>query len=58
MKLLTVAEVAAVLRSKKSFVYELISWGKLEAIRLSPRRTRVSETEVEKFLADKKEKTS
>lgn len=37
----TVPEVAELLKVKKAYVYDLINFGKLKAIKLSERRTRV-----------------
>lgn len=43
LKFYTVAEVAKMLRVRKSFVYELVARGKLRAVRLSEKRIRVPE---------------
>lgn len=49
MKLFTVSEVARKLKVTKSYVYDLIGMGLLKAIRLSERRTRISEESI--FIA-------
>jgi len=50
MQLYTVPEVAKALRVKKSFVYEMIYTGQLNAMRLSERRIRISEGSLQTFL--------
>lgn len=46
----TVAEVALLLRIKKTYIYELIAHGELKAIRISERRTRISKSSLEEFV--------
>lgn len=50
MQLYTVAEVAKILRVRKSFVYELVAQGRLRALRLSSRRIRIPEEALRQFL--------
>lgn len=50
MQLYTVPEVAKILRVKKGYVYELIYTKRLQAIRMSERRIRVSEESLKTFL--------
>lgn len=52
MQLYTVPEVAKALRVKKSFVYELIYTGQLNAMRLSERRIRISDGSLQTFLRE------
>ncbi|AFM40953.1 DNA-binding protein, excisionase family [Desulfosporosinus acidiphilus SJ4] len=47
----TVPEVATMLRSKTNYIYDLISQGKLKAIRLSERRTRISSDALAEFIS-------
>lgn len=46
---LTVAEVALLLKSSKSHIYDLIARGDLEAIRITERRTRIRKSSLEEF---------
>lgn len=50
---LTVAEVAHLLKIKKSYIYELIGRGELKAIRISERRTRIPVSSVQEFANSK-----
>lgn len=50
MQLYTVPEVARILRVKKGFVYELITQGKLKALRLSKNRIRVPEEALRELI--------
>lgn len=52
MKLYTVPEVAALLRVKKAYVYDLIYTGRLKALRLSERRFRVCEDAIRMFIEE------
>ncbi len=54
-QLYTVPEVAKILRVKKGFVYELIYTGRLEALKLSERRIRISEEAVAAYLESLKD---
>lgn len=46
----TVPEVAALLKFKKNFIYDLINQGRLKAIKLSERRTRVTSDALNDFI--------
>lgn len=46
----TVSEVATKLKVRKGYVYELIYTGKLQAIRLSERRFRITEQSLNDFI--------
>ena len=48
--LLTVLEVAAILRVDRSYVYRLIRQGQLSVLRLTPHKTRVLKTDLYSFL--------
>ncbi len=48
--LLTVAEVAQILRVDRSYVYRIIREGRLPALRPTPSKTRVVKSELEAFL--------
>jgi len=48
--LLTVAEVAKILRVDRSYVYRIIREGRLPAIRPTPAKTRVVKSELSAFL--------
>jgi excisionase family DNA binding protein len=50
MRVYTVFEVAKILRVRKNFVYELIYTGRLNAVRLSERRFRVTEEALQEFM--------
>ena len=50
IKLYRVAEVAKIIRVKKSYVYELIYTGRLGAIRLSERRIMIPESSLQSFI--------
>lgn len=50
MQVYTVSEIAKLLKVKKGFVYELIRQGELEAIKLSQRRYRITEKQLEEFI--------
>ena len=52
-KYYTPAELAKLLRVRKSYVYELLSSRRIKSIRLSERRTRIPESEVEEYLSKK-----
>jgi len=57
MQFYTVPEIAKILKVKKSFVYELIYTGRLEAVKLSERRIRITEEALRAYIeALKKEK--
>ncbi len=49
MRYYTVPEVAQMLRVSKSYVYDIILRGELKSIRLSERRTRISEEALLEF---------
>lgn len=51
----TVPEVAELLKVKKAYVYDLVNFGKLKAIKLSARRTRVSLTDFNNYLLQTEE---
>jgi len=46
----TVAEVANMLKIKKSYVYELIYSGRLNAFKISDRRTRIPKKSLNEYL--------
>lgn len=48
--LLTVAEVAQILRVDRSYVYRIIREGRLPALRPTPSKTRVVKAELSAFL--------
>jgi len=48
--LLTVPEVAAILRVDRSYVYRLIRQGRLVVLRLTPHKTRVPKENLRLFL--------
>ena len=48
--LLTVLEVAAILRVDRSYVYRLIRQGRLSVLRLTPHKTRVPKKDLFSFL--------
>jgi excisionase family DNA binding protein len=48
--LLTVSEVAAILRVDRSYVYRLIRHGRLVVLRLTPHKTRVPKENLRRFL--------
>lgn len=48
--LLTVPEVAVILRVDRSYVYRLIREGKLRVLRPTPHKTRVLKTDLQTFL--------
>lgn len=48
--LLTVAEVAKILRVDRSYVYRIIREGRLPALRPTPAKTRVVKAELSAFL--------
>lgn len=48
--LLTVPEVAQILRVDRSYVYRIIREGRLPAIRPTPYKTRVSKVDLQAFL--------
>ncbi len=54
MRVYTVSEVAKILRVRKNFVYELIYTGRLNAVRLSERRFRVTEEALQEFMKQEK----
>lgn len=47
----TVPEVAALLKFKKNYIYDLIGQGRLKAIRVSERRTRISVDALAEFIS-------
>lgn len=47
----TVPEVAALLKFKKNYIYDLIAQGRLKAIRASERRTRIPSDALAEFIA-------
>lgn len=47
----TVPEVATLLKFKKNYIYDLIGQGRLKAIRVSERRTRISSDALAEFIA-------
>lgn len=47
----TVPEVAVLLKFKKNYIYDLIGQGRLRAIRVSERRTRIPSDALAEFLA-------
>jgi excisionase family DNA binding protein len=51
-RLLTLKEVADHLACSRRHVFFLIGQGRLRAVKLSPRATRVAASEVERFVAD------
>ena len=46
----TVPEVATLLKFKKNYIYDLIGQGRLKAIRVSERRTRIPSDALAEFL--------
>lgn len=46
----TVTEVALMLKVSKSYVYDLVNYRHLGAIKLSKRRTRISKESLDRFL--------
>ncbi|OQA11288.1 MAG: Helix-turn-helix domain protein [Firmicutes bacterium ADurb.Bin373] len=50
LRLYTVPEVAGILRVKKGYVYELIYTGRLQAIKLSERRIRITNDQLMQYL--------
>ena len=50
MQFYTVSEVAKMLRVKKGYVYELVAQGRLQALKLSERRLRISREALEEFV--------
>jgi len=46
----TVPEVATLLKFKKNYIYDLIGQGRLKAIRVSERRTRIPSDALSEFL--------
>jgi excisionase family DNA binding protein len=48
--ILTVPEVAQILRVDRSYIYRLIREGRLPALRPTPYKTRVVKTELRSFL--------
>ncbi len=50
MEIYTVADIASILQVRKGYVYELIYTGKLQAVRLSTRRVRITKTALDDFL--------
>ncbi|WP_027717776.1 helix-turn-helix domain-containing protein [Desulfovirgula thermocuniculi] len=56
IQLYTVPEVARMLRVKKGFIYELIYTGRLEALKLSGRRIRITEEAIKNYLDSLKER--
>lgn len=51
MKLYTVREVATILRKRQEFVRNEITTGKLDAIKLGLRGTRISKEALQKYLS-------
>ncbi|QHA01835.1 helix-turn-helix transcriptional regulator [Dehalobacter restrictus] len=49
----TVPEVAKLLKVSKSYIYDLILQGKLESIKFSERRTRISSLAIKKLTEEK-----
>ena len=49
-ELLTVPEVAGILRVDRSYVYRLIRQGRLPILRITPHKTRVLKTDLNSFL--------
>ena len=47
----TVSEVAELLKVKKAYVYDIINYGKLKAIKLSKRRTRILSVDLDDFMS-------
>ncbi|WP_243131721.1 helix-turn-helix domain-containing protein [Desulfallas thermosapovorans] len=56
MQFYTVQQVAKILHVKKDYVYELIHQGKLQAIRMSERRIRISHESLNEFTQNHKVK--
>jgi excisionase family DNA binding protein len=50
VQLLTVKDVASILRVKKTYVYDLINAHKIDAVRLSERRYRFTKEAVRNYL--------
>jgi len=50
LNLLTVREVARILRVRKSYIYEMVAQGRLRAVRLSERRIRIQDEALEEFI--------
>ncbi|KLU61749.1 helix-turn-helix domain protein [Peptococcaceae bacterium CEB3] len=48
--LYTVPEVAAMLKFRKSYVYELINQGRIKVVKLSERRTRIRSDVLNDFI--------
>ncbi|HPB30844.1 MAG TPA: helix-turn-helix domain-containing protein [Candidatus Sumerlaeota bacterium] len=50
-----VHRVAQILDCSRKYIYNLIIFGKLEAVRLGPRQIRIPRSCLEQFLADRKQ---
>ena len=48
----TVSQVSKLLKTSKSFIYSMINQGKLKAIKISERRTRISTLAFEEFTIE------
>lgn len=57
VRLLTLTEVARVLRVSKRTVYALVRSGRLPSIRVGVRGVRVLESDLERYLEDAREDT-
>ena len=51
--MLTVQKASRVLGVSVHTVYRLISWGELNAIKVSPRKTVIKAEEIERYLREK-----
>jgi len=48
----TAPEIAKILKTSKSFIYDMIKQGKLKAIKISERRTRIPASAIEEFTKE------
>jgi len=55
MKLLTIKEISKILRLSERTIYRLVEAGKLKAIKISRKATRIDEKDLNQFI--KKHKT-
>lgn len=46
----TVPEVAKILKVSKSYIYDLVNYNRLESVKLSERRTRISKVSIDEFI--------
>lgn len=46
----TVPEVAKILKTSKSYIYDLVNYNRIESVKLSERRTRISKESIDEFI--------